>query len=86
MFFIGDTGYKNKIEKFCKTIYYGGYFAVNAQRHGGGIALMLKNEGGVEIKDSCNHYIDCEVMCEQVGHWRYTGFYVCPERHIREES
>lgn len=46
----------------------------------------MENKGGVEIKGSCNHYIDCEVMCGQVGRWRYTGFYGCPERHRREES
>ncbi|KAL8146232.1 hypothetical protein AgCh_004104 [Apium graveolens] len=29
---------------------------------GGGLALIWKNEGGVEIKGSCNHYIDFEVI------------------------
>lgn len=52
----------------------------------GGLALLWKNEGGVEIKDSCNHYIDCEVICEQVGRWCYTGFYGCPEGYRRYES
>ncbi|XP_074336391.1 uncharacterized protein LOC141673539 [Apium graveolens] len=32
------------------------------QGQGGGLALIWKNEGGVEIKGSCNHYIDFEVM------------------------
>lgn len=25
-------------------------------------------------------------MCEQIGKWRYTGFYGCPERERRQES
>ncbi|XP_074336841.1 uncharacterized protein LOC141674013 [Apium graveolens] len=53
---------------------------------GGGLALLWKNEGGVGIKGSCNHYIDFEVACEQVGRWRYTGLYGCPERSRRRES
>lgn len=47
---------------------------------------MWKNEGAVAIKGSCNHYIDYEVVCDQVGRWRYTGFYGCPERQRRQES
>lgn len=47
---------------------------------------MWKNTGSVEIKGSCNHYIDFEVACDQVGRWRYTRFYGCPERYRRHES
>ncbi|XP_074369753.1 uncharacterized protein LOC141711250 [Apium graveolens] len=77
---------KNKIEEICKGIHYSGCFTVDAQGLGGGLALIWKNEGGVEIKGSCNHYIDCEVKCDQIGRWRYTGFYSCPERYRRRES
>lgn len=77
---------KNKIQAICKLLHFADYFAVDAQGHGGGLALMWKNAGGVVIKGSCNHYIDFEVMCEQIGRWRYTGFYGCPERRRREES
>lgn len=51
-----------------------------------GLALIWKNEEGVEIKGSCNHYIDFEVYCEQIGRWRYMGFYGCPERGRHRES
>ncbi|KAK1354012.1 hypothetical protein POM88_047268 [Heracleum sosnowskyi] len=77
---------KNKVDQFCKSIHYAGSFAVESQGRGGGLALIWKNEGGVEIKGSCNHYIDFEVYCEQVGRWRYTGYYGCPERSRRRES
>lgn len=59
---------------------------MNTCGHGGELALMCKNEGGMEIKGSCNHYIDCEVLGDQVGRWRYTGFYGCPKRYRRQES
>ena len=48
--------------------------------------LIWKNEGGVEIKSGCKHCIDYEVVCGQVGRWRYTSFYGCPERQRRQES
>ncbi|KAL8156414.1 hypothetical protein AgCh_001488 [Apium graveolens] len=54
--------------------------------HSGGVALIWRNEGGCEIKDGGTHYIDFEVVNEQVGRWRYTGFYGCPERGRRQES
>ncbi|XP_074352512.1 uncharacterized protein LOC141691645 [Apium graveolens] len=47
---------------------------------------MWRNEGVVEIKGSCANYIDFEVECEQIGRWRYTGFYGCLERTRRQES
>ena len=77
---------KNKIEEVCKLIHYAGCFAVDAQGQGGGLTLIWKNAGGVEIKGSCNHYIDFDVVCNQIGKWRYTGFYGCPERTRRQES
>ncbi|XP_074326658.1 uncharacterized protein LOC141664599 [Apium graveolens] len=54
--------------------------------YGGGLALMWRNEGVVEIKGSCSNYINFEVECEQIGRWRYTGFYGCPERTTRQKS
>lgn len=66
--------------------HYAGYFAVDTQRQGGGSVLIWKNERGVEVKGSRNHCIDFEVMCTQIGKWRYTGFYGCPERSRRQES
>lgn len=35
---------------------------------------------------SNQHFIDFEVANDQVGRWRHTGFYGCPERSRRRES
>lgn len=61
-------------------------WSIEAQGHSGGLALLWKNEGGCQIEDSGKHYIDFEVENEDVGRWRYTGFYGCPERDRRRES
>ncbi|XP_074337776.1 uncharacterized protein LOC141674973 [Apium graveolens] len=79
-------GKKKKIEKVCRTIHFADCFVVESHGQGGGFALLWKNPGAVEIKGSCNHYIDFEVVCDQIGRWRYTGFYGCPERYRRYES
>lgn len=59
---------------------------VEAQGHSGRLALLWRNEGGCSIKNSGNHYIYFEVENEQVGRWRYTCFYGCPERERRRKS
>ncbi|KAL8133796.1 hypothetical protein AgCh_009020 [Apium graveolens] len=87
----GDNGAvvltpRKKIEQVCKSIHYAGWYALKSDRHGGGLALLWKNDGGVEVKSSSQNFIDFEVSCEQVGRWRYTGFYGCPEHQRRRES
>lgn len=46
----------------------------------------MEESRGCVIKDGGNHYIDYEVENKQMGIWRYTGFYGCPERGRRRES
>ncbi|XP_074341908.1 uncharacterized protein LOC141679304 [Apium graveolens] len=77
---------KRKVENVCRMIHFADCFVVDSQGQGGGLALLWKNAGSVEIKGSCNHYIDFEVVCEQLGRWRYRSFYGCPERYRRHES
>ncbi|XP_074354363.1 uncharacterized protein LOC141693242 [Apium graveolens] len=77
---------RERVEKVCKLINYAGCFVVDTQSHEGGLALLWKNETKIDIKGSCNHYIDFEVNCAEVGRWRYTGFYGCPKRQRRRES
>lgn len=77
---------KNKVEKVKKQLDFVGCHAVDAVGHGGGLALLWKNEGGITIVNSCSNFIDFEVTHEQVGSWRYTGYYGFPERSRRRES
>lgn len=85
--FLSETLSKNnKIVDLCKALNYANCWSVDAQGHSGGLALIWRNEGGCEVKYGGTHYIDFEVVNEQVGRWRYTGFYGCPERGRRQES
>ncbi|XP_074377752.1 uncharacterized protein LOC141719274 [Apium graveolens] len=61
-------------------------FTVDAQGHGGGVALLWKNNGGVRVLDSCSNFIDFEVVNESLGRWRYTGYYGYPENDRRVDS
>ncbi|XP_074342351.1 uncharacterized protein LOC141679878 [Apium graveolens] len=84
--FLSETLVKNKrVAEVCKKIGFADYFAIDAQGHGGGLALFWKNEGGVKINNSCSNYIYFEVSNDQVGRWRYTGIYGYPERRRRAE-
>lgn len=77
---------QNKVQELCKQINYAGYWVVEAQGHSGGLALLWKNEGSCHIRSSGTNFIDFEVENEQVGRWRYTGYYGCSERSRRRIS
>lgn len=79
--FLSETFVKiEKIEKIKKQVGFAGCFGVDVQGHGGGVALLWKNEGGIMVTKSCNNFIDFEVVNENLGRWRYTGYYGFPER------
>ena len=77
---------KSKVEQVCKKLGFEGCINVDPHGTGGGLTLMWKRECDIVIKDSCYYYIDFEVNIEQIGKWRYTGYYGCPERERRHES
>ncbi|XP_074369678.1 uncharacterized protein LOC141711143 [Apium graveolens] len=58
----------------------------DVQGQSGGLALLWRFEGGCKVVKVTRHFIDFEVENIQVGRWRYTGFYGCPERRRRRES
>ena len=85
--FLSETlANKSKVDAVCKAVGFAGCMVVDAHGHSGGLALLWKNDGGCVIRDFSKHFIDFEVETEQVGRWRYTGFYGCPERNRRRES
>lgn len=85
--FLSETlAKKNKVVAICKALNYAGCQVVDADGRGGGLALFWKNEGGCQIREVHKHFIDFEVENDQIGRWRYTGFYGCPERGRRRES
>lgn len=85
--FLSETlSTKNKVETVCKELHFAGCWVVEAEGHSGGIALLWKNEGACRVTAANKHFIDFEVENDQVGRWRYTGFYGCPEAGRRSES
>lgn len=85
--FLSETfASKDRVEFIHKALRFTGCIVVESQSHGGGLALLWKNEGACHINKVDIHYIDFEVENDQIGRWRYTGFYGCPERIRRRES
>lgn len=77
---------KNKVVEVCRSLNFAGCWVVDCQGRSGGLALLWKNEGGCTIREASQNFIDFEVENVQVGRWRYTGFYGCPETGRRRES
>ncbi|KAL8125715.1 hypothetical protein AgCh_013104 [Apium graveolens] len=61
-------------------------WVVDTSHHGGGVALLWKGEDSIVVKDASENFIDVEIVVEQVGRWRFTGFYGYPERRRRYDS
>lgn len=59
---------------------------MDTRGHGGGLTLFWKNEGNIMVTNSCQNFIDFEVVHEQLGRWRYTGYYGFPKRGRRTEA
>lgn len=47
---------------------------------------MWKTEGGCKILEARRNFIDFEVENDQIGRWRYTGYYMYLARTSRRES
>lgn len=85
--FLSETPVKKKqVKKLCRVINFSEYIAVDGQGHSGGLAFLWKNKNGSKVNKATRNFTDFEVKNEQVGRWRYTGFYGCSERHKRHES
>ncbi len=59
---------------------------VSRERLGEGLALFWKSDIDVMITNFSHHHIDKVVNAGSLDEWRFTGFYVAPEQHIRYES
>lgn len=85
--FLSETLVKeSRIKELCKILNFAEYCSVDVQGQSGGLALLWKYEGGCKVIEATRHFIEFEVENIQVGRWRYTGFYGCPERRRRRES
>ncbi|XP_074352830.1 uncharacterized protein LOC141691982 [Apium graveolens] len=78
-----DSVKKNKVQNIYKSLGFAEFYSVDVCGHRGGLALLWKKAGGVKVMSSNQNFIDFEVLNEQVGRWRYTGFYGFPERRRR---
>ena len=58
---------------------YEGCFVIDNLGHSGGLAMLWKKQHWVVVVGSSRHFIDLEIDLEDMGHWRLTGFYGCPE-------
>lgn len=77
---------KQKIEELCCMLHFAEYVAVDVQGCSGGVALLWRNKGGYKVLEAMRNYIDVEVEHNEIGRWRYTGFYGFLKHQRRRES
>ena len=59
---------------------------VECDGRSGGLALLCKKEDTVSVLGSSSNFINVQVIIEQLGTWRFTGFYGHPDRNRRRET
>ncbi|KAM6599952.1 hypothetical protein CsatA_019561 [Cannabis sativa] len=74
---------KEVVERIRVAIGFDGLFAVDAIGRSGGVALLWRNNGDINLLRFAHNYIDVEVTSFDQGVWRLTGFYGEPNRSAR---
>ena len=77
---------REKVEWVREKLGYVGLHVVECDGHSGGLALLCKKEDTVSVLGSSSNFINVQVTIEQLGTWRFTGFYGHPDRNRRQES
>ncbi|KAM6593181.1 hypothetical protein CsatA_000884 [Cannabis sativa] len=71
------------VERIRVAIGFDGLFAVDAIGRSGGVAMLWRNNGDINLLHFAHNYIDVEVTSFEQGVWRLTGFYGEPNRSAR---
>lgn len=76
----------SKIEEIRINIGFDHALAVDCVGRGGGLATLWRNTVNCVVSSYHQHFINLELNDPQLGVWRLTGFYGCPERGRRRHS
>ena len=80
IFLIETLSKLDKIERIKNQLGYEGSHVVECEGHSGGLALLWKCMNYVKILGFSSNFIDSEVCLNDLGTWRFTGFYGEPTR------
>ncbi|WCJ41960.1 hypothetical protein M5689_022794 [Euphorbia peplus] len=75
-----------KIESIKRKLCYDGLFFIDPINQGGGLALLWKLNGTVNLLRASRNFIDVKISLMGLSEYRLTGFYGFPERPRRFES
>ncbi|XP_050233384.1 uncharacterized protein LOC126681873 [Mercurialis annua] len=77
---------RHKLYGIRSQLGFDGIFIVDSVGTGGGLAMLWKGKGAASLLSYSHNHIDLEVTISGLPSWRLTGFYACPERHLRKNS
>ncbi|KAL9444583.1 hypothetical protein AB3S75_017718 [Citrus x aurantiifolia] len=86
IFLIETLCSRSKLESIKRQLDYDGLFVVERVGRSGGLALLWKAPSSVNLLKYAKNFINAEVEVPELGKWRLTGFYGCPESSRRRES
>lgn len=84
--FLSETkNNREAVTKLVKELRFGGSQSVFGEGNSGGLSLLWREEVNISINSSSIGHIDATIK-EELGWWRFTGFYGNLVTYKREES
>ena len=84
-FLMWDTS-QNKIEEFCYILGFDSCFSIDRVGRGGGLSLYWRSSISRQIVDYSNNHITVEILDDEKGIWRLTGYYGYPNVGRRQAA
>jgi hypothetical protein len=86
LFHSETLSYANKMEELRSLLGFDSCFSVNREGRGGGLAFMWRSSFHCTVTNFSSNHVDVEVVDNDRGNWRLTGFYGFPGSGRRRES
>lgn len=74
------------IAELCSKFGFAGYFAIDREGRGGGLAIFWKHNTECRVTIHSRNHIDVHFVENNVTMWRLTCYYGFPERSRRQEA
>lgn len=79
IFLFETLSHLNKVHEVKRSLQFKGVFAIDKEGRGGGVCGLWRDSGLVYVTGNSRNQIDVEVLDQDVGRWRFIGFYGIPE-------
>ena len=77
---------EEKMDHIRQRLGHEGSFVFGTFGHSGGLSMFWKEKNWAQVIGSSRNHIDIEVIMQDMGVWRLTGYYGFPEKYRRRDA